>query len=788
MNVCESTRKNLMVNLRYGTPIFVFLLLCFLAVARSAYSQIQIPTVNYISTVAGNGTLGYTGDGGLATSAELNLYTGITAVDSAGNLYIVDANNSVIREVSASTGIISTFDPAAVGNTCGGTVCFSQTTGVAIDSAGNVYISQIGYILKWVPSTGILTVVAGNGSTSNVTDNPTPATNTSLGSNVALALDATGNIYIADSGNNRIRKVTASTGIMTTVAGSGALGYQNGGYSGDGGSATSAQLNGPTAVAVDASGNIYIADASNQRVRKVTASSGVITTVAGSGGTGGANCAYSGDGGLATSARLCGPQGVAVDQVGDLYIADSGNNVIREVISSTGIISTLAGNGTAGYTGDGGLATSAQLTPSNVSLDAADNVYVFDWVDDIIRVVGQLPPALSVLNPSYQVVSIVYAPPGNKSSTGYTSNTTNGGTTTLGSSFQEGGQMTFTEGFSFFGVAGSSASQSLGVSNTSTLSNAFQETFTDATAVSNASISTNPNTANHDNDEILVWLNPQVSVETINDVPASYSVASQPSSSGQIQPPDIIYIAAGTLLANASGHTTVDPRLLDPQVFPSEIDGTEVTLSGLAAVCKQVNLQEYQNSACTLGDQCGCQASDFTGIVAQDPLLNYAGTGNPYPGTVSPLEADASGAINCESPTPTDDCRYVPVPQTSGSSQIEYQALQGPQCSTCNNYPNTYTQTDATTMTQTLGGMNSDSVGTSVTLKGGIGAEVSLTISNTLTWQTNESTGTSSGTGNSQTVTLNSATQGCSENVNVYEDTVYHTFVFQEPTNNNSCP
>jgi len=220
--------------------------------------------------------------------------------------------------------------------------------GVAVDAAGNVYAcdARRGLVVKISPS-GILTVVAGNG-VGGFSGDGGPATSASLYSPNGVAVDTSGDLYVADSGNNRVRKVSLS-GIISTVAGSGAQGV-----SGDGGPATSASLYSSFGVAVDAAGNLYIADTYNNRIQKVSAS-GTITTVGGSGRQG-----FSGDGGPATSAQLNNPVGVAVDARGNLYIADGWNHRIRRV-SPSGIISTVAGNGAPWFSGDGGPATSTTV-------------------------------------------------------------------------------------------------------------------------------------------------------------------------------------------------------------------------------------------------------------------------------------------------------------------------------------------------------------------------------------------------------------------------------------------
>ncbi len=253
--------------------------------------------------------------------------------------------------------------------------------GVAVDLDGNVLAadSDNNLVVKISP-TGVLTVVAGNGFHGFSGDGG-PATSASLSQPAGAAVDAAGNLYIGDFGNNRIRKVSPD-GTITTVAGSGPTGFDAGGFSGDGSLATSALLNMPEGVAMDPAGNLYIADTFNNRIRKVNPS-GIITTVAGDGQEG-----FSGDGGPATSASLNEPAGVAVDPAGNLYIADHGNDRIRKV-SPDGIITTMAGNGGFRFRGDGGPATSASLNePAGVAVDPAGNLYIADQFNDRVRKVS----------------------------------------------------------------------------------------------------------------------------------------------------------------------------------------------------------------------------------------------------------------------------------------------------------------------------------------------------------------------------------------------------------------
>jgi len=341
------------------------------ALDQSGAATITIPTFN-INTFAGNGTLGYSGDNGPATSSEMNNPTGV-AVDSAGNVYIADKFNMRVRKVSKGT-ITTVAGNGGIGYTGdGGQATSAQLywpSGVALDAAGNLYIADSGNNVIRKVSNGVITTVAGNG-TFNYNGDGGPATSAALNYPVSVAVDSAGNLYIADEANWRVRKV--SNGVITTVAGDGTFGY-----TGDNGPATSAEIENPSGVALDAAGNLYIADSYANAVREV--SNGTITTVAGNGTFG-----YTGDNGPATGAELYWPSGVALDAAGNLYIADYGNFRIRVV--TNGVIATVAGNGTQGFLGDNGAATSAELSlPTGVAADAVGNLYIVDSGNNRVRV------------------------------------------------------------------------------------------------------------------------------------------------------------------------------------------------------------------------------------------------------------------------------------------------------------------------------------------------------------------------------------------------------------------
>lgn len=312
-----------------------------------------------IRTVAGTGVAGFGGDGGPASAAQLAFPAGL-ALDGAGNLYIVDSANVRIRKVAAGAGTIVT-------------VCTQQKfgmpniqlAGLAANTAGDLYIPESGNSFVWqLTPAGVLTRVAGAPGSGAYTGDGQPALQTALSTPVEVTLDTAGDLYVSET--RRVRWVAAATGIVNTVAGSGTFGY-----AGDGGSALSAVLNAPTGLALN-NGLLYISDQGNQRVRQIA--NGTISTVAGDGMP-----SYAGDGLPAISASLDGPNGLAFDTSGNLYIADTHGDRVRRVDVS-GVITTFAGNGIGtGYGGEGDPATLTPLnSPQGVAADLAGNVDVSD--------------------------------------------------------------------------------------------------------------------------------------------------------------------------------------------------------------------------------------------------------------------------------------------------------------------------------------------------------------------------------------------------------------------------
>jgi sugar lactone lactonase YvrE len=318
------------------------------------------------------------------------------AIDPSGNLIIDDTDNNRAWRVNGDTGIISLAAGSSVGAFGFGgegedarRAKFALPGDVAVDRSGNLFIAdtQNERIRRVDGGTRVIVTVAGNG-TFGFSGDGGPATLAAFASPSGVSVDRWGNLFIADMFNQRVRRVDAITGFIQTVAGNG-----TGGFGGDGGPAVSAQLNLPSGAVADADGNLFIADAGNNRIREVVAATGVIRTVAGAGDP--RACLFGGDGGPATSAQLCNPARVVVDARGNLFIADEGNNRVRRVDSRTGRIATAAGNGTQGFTGDGGPAVAAALdAPFALSLDACGNLFIADGGSDRVRevVYSQTPP------------------------------------------------------------------------------------------------------------------------------------------------------------------------------------------------------------------------------------------------------------------------------------------------------------------------------------------------------------------------------------------------------------
>lgn len=330
-----------------------------------------------ISTVAGNGGTDVSGIGGHATNAGISGVEGV-AVDKEENIYLSNFYNCVEKVTTDGAITVVAGIPSFGGGYSGDGMSatsakLSSPSRLAVDKAGNLYISDAGNKrIRKVTTDGIITTVAGNGQQGRSGDGG-PAINAQLGSPVGITIDKDGNLYIADNGNCNVRKVDTN-GIITTLAGNGSQGY-----SGDGGPATSAKLFNPFGVAVDNTGNVYIADKNGNRIRKVT-TDGIISTVAGNGASD-----RLGAEGVATNVKLCFPSSLTIDSAGNLYFPEEDGHRIRKV-STDGIITTIAGNGSYGYSGDGGPATSAMLSqPQGIAVDSAGNVYIADLYNHRIR-------------------------------------------------------------------------------------------------------------------------------------------------------------------------------------------------------------------------------------------------------------------------------------------------------------------------------------------------------------------------------------------------------------------
>jgi sugar lactone lactonase YvrE len=397
-----------------------------------------------LTTVAGDGYPGDYGNGGMAVDAEFAGPQGI-AVDGAGNLYVADSYAEVVRKVTASTGIITAFAGSGVGGYAGDggpatSAALSFPTNVTVDAAGNVYIADSdNNVVRMVDAkTGIISTVAGDGLGAGPPSDHAcraytdglAATSASLCFPRGLAVDGAGNLYIGDTRQHRILVRNAKTGILTTVAGTGSTGY-----SGDGGLAVNAAISAPQQIAVDSTGNLYIADGGNCTIRKVT--DGVIRTLVGAGPP--ATCGLAGDSGPASMAQMNYAYGVSVDAAGNVFIADGYNALIRMIAASTGNIYTVAGSyvpgasyGNLGFLGAGGPAVNGELYfPISAVVDNKDTLYLVDFYNYVVQAVNEaqvLPtesPAIAPVTGSIaKATTITITSPVKDSALYYTTNGT----------------------------------------------------------------------------------------------------------------------------------------------------------------------------------------------------------------------------------------------------------------------------------------------------------------------------------------------------------------------------
>ena len=327
-----------------------------------------------ITTVAGTGSSGFSGDGGLATTAKLNLPFNLT-FDKSDNIYIADTYNNSIRRIDNESGIITTV----VGTADKKQISELKTpTGLTFDNNNNLYVADLANlrIRKVNLDTGSSITLVGQKSETEF-----PNINEPLGGPFNVVFDKHGNLYVSVNGDSNVKKVEFSTGKVTVIAGTGDVGF-----SGDGGQASAAKLANPTGLILDGKGNLYISDSGNERIRKVNLSTNIITTVAGTGETG-----FLGEDTDATKAQLANPLGLAIDNAGDLFVVDRGNNMVRKITLSTGKISTVVGNGEAGFSGDGELATNAKLSnPTGLAFNNTGELFVVDRGNNRIRKVSGL--------------------------------------------------------------------------------------------------------------------------------------------------------------------------------------------------------------------------------------------------------------------------------------------------------------------------------------------------------------------------------------------------------------
>lgn len=328
-----------------------------------------------IATIAGNGDPGHAGDNGPAVAAHLNEPKSL-ALGANGILYVADAENHVIRKVDLVSGLITTVAGRPEKDTGASEPVRAQAPAEDEDPLADPSPGKAEKFVQLSDISGTVRYVVGTGKSGRFGGDGGPATQATLNFPGAVAVDRQGNLYIADTMNHRVRKVEASTGVIATIAGTGQHRW-----SGDGGAATAAALNEPAALAVDEQGSLYIADQSNNRVRKVDLNTGLITTVAGTGESG-----YTGDGMPAAEAGISSPSGLAIGPDGELYIADTFSGRVRRIDPATGVISTVAGDGGEyRFSGLPNEFSSSLSRPYGIALDAAGNLLITDSDSHLIR-------------------------------------------------------------------------------------------------------------------------------------------------------------------------------------------------------------------------------------------------------------------------------------------------------------------------------------------------------------------------------------------------------------------
>ena len=348
-----------------------------------------------IETIAGNGSATFSGDGGTALLAGMKPNT--LTFDKTGNIFFVDAGNCRIRKIN-TYGIVTTIAGSSGCSYSGDERSATDANlydpvSIAIDTSGNIYTSTAGdHRIRKISTSGIITTIAGTGISGYNGDN-IPATAAQLFYPYISVVDTAGNILICDYDNHRVRKITPE-GMINTIAGG-----SSAGHSGDGGPAMDAQLRTPSLIAYSSSGDLYVSDNVDRCIRRISAL-GIITTFAGTPGVVG----NTGDSGPATNATFTLPNGLALDDTGNLYIADYGASVIRKV-NTSGIISTIGGTGTAGFSGDGGSAILAKMTPNDVAVNNG-NIYFADLNNNRIRKISYSSLGIGKMTQTYMTISL----------------------------------------------------------------------------------------------------------------------------------------------------------------------------------------------------------------------------------------------------------------------------------------------------------------------------------------------------------------------------------------------